>query len=815
MKKRKKIVLGVLAGMAGFVIVAAILAVIFFPGNKMRMIIEENASNTLKMPVAIGSVRLSLLGVPGVEVKTITIGPARKSEPLLAAVKSIKVHISWLSLLRGQLEIKSLDVDTPIITLLKRQDKSSNLPAFADTTRPKTAGPPALPIPVTLKSFRISDGKLTLINEADTTQVGLGEISQRLSLRISRDMKNLRSSGKISIKNISYVPGSGKKPLSGISLIFSHELTGMLSSGDLSLSKGELELNGLPMMVTGKISGWKTISFHVEAKDIGADKITGALPPSLIGPRNEVSAKGSFSLTLDSRISALTPKPVFSYTGKMAIENMSISVKGFAKKIDRMQSFITFSEKEMVIKDTAVKTGASVINLSGTVSNYLEKPAIDLNSRGNIRIDDFSEALPAFKKSGLKGDITFDLSATGTPSLPRSMEMNGTLSLKGFSLPSSKVMKNPVLMNGSLRFSPKDVTLESLSVKTGKSDFSLNGQLSGYMNLLPSKEPQPAVLKGTLNSHLIDINDMIFIDKKTPILKPWDLEKPLKNLPIPPILQADASLSLQSVVFGRLKAESIKGRLTIKNGILDLNGLEVSAYDGKLTGNTSINFSQIENVRYNGEFDLKKLSAQTFISSFFGTGDNFRGLVSSSLSFSGAGLDSISFLNNLKGSGSGSIENGQFVNWDFTKKLGQKLQFLNFDTLSFGNAYTTFNFEKQRVFTPALLFQTQYGDFTISGSTGYDTTINYDIAFKLNNTAANLATKSKLGDIGSILSSGTVPQLYLIATGTLKSPSFQIDTTRTRKEVQDKVKNEAEKLLNKQDEKLREKGKKILDKLFR
>ncbi|MFA6472606.1 MAG: AsmA-like C-terminal region-containing protein, partial [Candidatus Latescibacterota bacterium] len=623
------------------------------------------------------------------------------------------------------------------------------------------------------------------------------------------------TTGKISVKNISKIPAAGKKPLGGIALTFSHELTGNPSSGDLTLSRGELELNGLQFILSGKITGWKSAVFHAEAIKLDAEKIIGALPTGVIGVRDGVSAKGSFSFTLDGTVTTGTPKPVFSYTGKMAIENMSISVKGFPKKIDRFQSFIAFTEKELTLRDTQIKASGSDMNLSGLISNYLEKPVIALKSSGNIRIDDLADALPTFRKSGLKGGVSFDLSASGTPSLPKSMEMNGNIALKGLSLPASKVMKNPMIMNGSLRLSPREISLENLTVQTGKSDFSLNGRVSDYMNLLPSKEPQPAVLKGALTSRLIDINDMIFIDKNTPTIKPWDLEKPIKNLPVPPSLQAEASLALNTVAFGKLKADSVKGRLILKNGILELNGLEVSAYDGKLTGNTIINFSHIENVQYNGGYELKKLNAQTFISSFFGAGDNFRGLVSSSLTFSGAGLDSVSFLNNLKGSGSATIENGQFVNWDFTKKFGQKLQFLNFDTLSFDNAYTTFNFEKQKVFTPAILFKTQYGDITVSGSTGYDTTVNYDIIFKLNGTAATLATKNKLGDIGSLLSSGTVPQLYLTATGKLKSPSFQIDTSRTKKEVQDRLKNEAEKLLNKQDDKLRQQGKKILDKLFR
>lgn len=718
---------GVFAGLAGIIVIAAFLAIILFPGERLRKIVEESTSKAVHMPVTIGKVRLSILGIPAVQVDDITIGPALPGEPPLAAAKSVRIHVRFLPLFHSQVEIRSLDVETPHITLLTRRDKSSNFPAFSDSSQSKTAGPPALPLPITLRSLRISEGKLAILNEESNSQVILEGISQKLSLRLSSDLKNILTSGKLNIKNISFTPGAGKKPLTGVRLAFTHILSGDAAEGDLSLSRGDIEVNGLPLSLTGKISNWKNIAFTIETKKLGGSNLT----------------------------------------------------------------------------------------LSGTVSNYLEKPVVALITSGNIRMDDLADALPAFRTSGLRGGASFNLSAAGTPSLPQSMEMNGSIALKALSLPPSRVLRNTLLINGSLRLSPQTITLENLAFQTGKSDFALNGRLEGYMNLLPSKERQPAFLKGALVSRLIDINDMVILDKKTPVLKPWDLEKPLKNLPVPPNLEADATLMLNTIIFGRLKADAVKGRLVMKNWILELSGLDLAAYEGKLAGKTVINFSNPDNVRYNGAFDLKKMNVEPFVSSFFGAGDNFRGLVSCSLAFSGAGMDSVSFLNNLKGAGSASIENGQFVNWDFTRKLGQTLRFLNFDTLNFGNASTTFSFENRRITTPDLLFRTQYGDMTVSGSTGYDATVNYDIAFKLNRAAANLATQNKLGDLGSIFSSGTVPQLYLTATGTLQSPSFRIDSSRTRKEVQDKLRNEAEKFLNKQNDKLREQGKKILDKLFR
>jgi uncharacterized protein involved in outer membrane biogenesis len=816
MIRRNKIIIGVFLSLAILFILGGVLAILLFPAERIRVIAEENATRAVGMPVRIGDLRLSFGGIPSVQATDIVVGPAAPGELQLAGVKSIKVRISLLPLLKRQVDVTSLIIDEPVVNLITRADSTTNLPALADTTGPKETGKPGLPVPISLRSLRIRKGTVSLISKKENSRTILSDISQRLSLRISRDLENLNSSGKLEVGSIDLWAGEKRQPISGSHVQFSHELTGNVTAGDFTLSGGELQVNGIPIKLTGEMKNGKNIAFHADTGTLRAADLVAALPDSMLPNKKDVSAQGETSLVLDGTVQMGAVKPDIRYNGTLTIRDMIASVKGLPKKIDNLRSTVDITENVLTFRDTEVRIDQSRAALSGTISHYLEKPALALKASGSLNMGDITSALPVFKENKPTGKVAFDLKIEGVPSPEvTDMGISGSLTLDNLVMSLPKVLKNPAALNGTIGISPDQVGLSSLVLKTGKSDITINGGISNYLNLLPGRKGNPAMLKGTIGSTLLDLNDMLVIPKNAPIVKPWDLDEPLRNLPVPPTLQAEMGIKLGEVLFGRLKADSVQGSVTLNKGVLELSGLNIAAYNGALTGKTSINFSNPESVVYNGGFNLSKLNAQSFIAQFFNTGDHFRGLFSSTFTFSGAGLDSVSFFKNLKADGSGVFENGQVVNWEFMKMLGNELKFLNFDTVGIGMVRGAFQVLDSKVITPDLTAKTEYGDITLNGITGLDTNINYRMGFDLNDKAVNLASKNRLGSFAELIASSQRPELGIAATGTLKSPTFKINTAGIERNVKDRVKEEAQKLLGKQDSTLQQQGKKLLNRIFK
>ena len=163
------------------------------------------------------------------------------------------------------------------------------------------------------------------------------------------------------------------------------------------------------------------------------------------------------------------------------------------------------------------------------------------------------------------------------------------------------------------------------------------------------------------------------------------------------------------------------------------------------------------------------------------------------------------------------FESGQIVNWDFTKKLGNYLKFLDFDTLDFDTIVNSFIIENQKMFTPDMALKTGHGDIYLDGSIGFDSSVDYTITLLLNKETTQKASKH-LSTLASLINKDTESlEIIVNAGGTLKSPEFKIDTSKAEKQLKEELTSKAKQFIEKsiKDEDLKEKGEKLLKRLLR
>jgi len=715
MKKSVKIILVAAAVFSAVLIIAVITAIILFPGDRIKAMIEKQASAIMEMPVTIGSVGLSFTGLPAVRVSDISVGPAREGEPALFSVGSIRARVDIMALLKRNIEIVSVDIDRPSAMLLTRNDGSRNF-VFSNTT---AFTMPALPFAISMKSLTIDGGSVVIADKKAETQINLDDIFYRISVDIAGNFKSMTAGGKLAVKNISFFTGENAENalIEGIELRFVHTVSGDPIEGNLALTQGDLTIGDMPVTIQAEISGFKKTAFSVSTGKNEADKLLKLIPPSLFPEKNKATIGGAYEFSL-----------------------------------------------------------------TGTADMAPEKPV-----------------------------ITF----------------SGALHLDGITAVIPETLRHPATLDGSLSITPSNLSIDGLTMKTGVSDIAFSGAMTDYMALAFPREGEQPVFKGLLSSTTLNLNDMLTeanANTETASEKPTDLEEMLRSLPIPPSLTIDTGIDLGTVIFGKLKADSIVGSIGVSKGVMKLDNLAIKAYHGALLGKAVLAVTG-KDITYNGDLKLDRLDAGAFLASFFGTGEDiFGGTLSGSLSFGGAGLEKAPMLKNLTADGSFSIENGQIRNWEFTKNLGKTLQFLDFDTLGFDRISTSFKVADGRVITDDLAANTEYGAFSLSGDIGFDTTLDYDIAFKLNGAAVSLAKKNNLGLISELLEDETgTPVLNLKAGGSLRSPTFAIDTSKAADRAKERIKKEAEKLLGEkadkllgnQGEQLKKEGKKLLKKIFK
>jgi hypothetical protein len=844
MSKAIKILLAVFISIIGIIIIAVLLTIIFFPGEKVKKLVEEKASEAIEMLVTIDKVGLTFTGIPALKVSGIVIGDPREDEPALFNMTSAKIRVNLKSLLKKRVDIISVELVNPALTLINRSDGSSNLPltgkpSHADTERngdshrpTETNAPPSIPFPVSLKTLEIN-GMRVEIDNRDTTgsHIILGEINSLLNFDINEDLDHFTSSGKTAVNDIIYVfpddtkrSGEPHSATQGISAGFAHELSGNITQGDMTLSRGDLSVNGIPVNVNAAVENWNKISFTAVAEKLDIERVLKAVPDGLVPEADRLTAEGTFSLRVDGTLDTESEEPAIVYSGRLDIDIGHLSYEDLPQSVDEITSHIAFSEKDIEIKDTRIRIGKSAASVSGTVKDYPGEPEVAIISSGNVDLKDIANAFPLPGDMTASGMVDFDLAMNGAPSAPETFAAKGNIRLSGIAAVIPETLNNPAEINGTIQLTPAAVNLKNITMKSGNSDASLSGQLRNYMALAGLGKGQ-ALFKGTMRSSMLDLNDlMVTKEKSSEPEEPVDIKETLKTLPIPMNLSSDITITLGNVVFDKLKAGAVRGRVKLENGVLGLSGLDIAAYSGKLAGAATADFSDVENVTYRGKVDLKSLESGDFLDAIFDTGEFVTGKLSSSLEFAGAGLDSASIVNNLAASGNMVFDSGKFVNFEFTKKLGGYLKFLDFDVLEFDRIANSFRVENQKLFTPDIALKTEFGDILVDGFTGFDTSVEYDIILNLNKETSKLALKNLSSLTQYLTASPERLELNIKASGTLTSPSFKLDTSEAEKllkdslkeSIKDRLSEEVDKLLSSPDQKeLKEKGKELLRKLFK
>ncbi|MFQ5717808.1 MAG: hypothetical protein ACE5GQ_12010, partial [Nitrospinales bacterium] len=155
----------------------------YFPREQLRVFAQQQLSQILKVPVAIGKVDFSLFR--GFQIRRLAVGKGGS----FARVKSASLDYDLTQLVRGNFIINQLAVDTPELNLVSRQGVW-NFQSFLETDSEAPSKPPpqtpekASPIPISL------DLKEVLINNFKA------KIDMDQTMSASLEGLNLRVEGK-------------------------------------------------------------------------------------------------------------------------------------------------------------------------------------------------------------------------------------------------------------------------------------------------------------------------------------------------------------------------------------------------------------------------------------------------------------------------------------------------------------------------------------------------------------------------------------------------------------------------------------------
>jgi len=813
MNKFLKISLIVLAVFVLIFVAAGITLKLMFPPAKLRALLMPKIEEVVGRPVKVESFSLKVWTGLGVQLKGIELANAKDFDPQpMATIEAITLKVNLLALLKRQLAVTSLSIDKPSILIEKSSKGAFN---FDDLIKPVPAGqaqqappPGSSPVSIAVQSFTINDGHFAFSDKQLKMQVEALGINEKLSLDADAKLENIRTTGWIKVKEIrTSMPGIS---LSNIYVNVDHDISVNLPKAVVTINHVTVAPQGIALTMAGTVSDFDSLpvlDLALKTTAIDMKQIFAVLPPEIKAQAKDVEATGKIELGLKitGQIDPKDPKSLPKVDGMVGLRNIGVKYAMLPKAISDVNGDITFSEKDLDIKKISAKLGTAGFEMSCLVKNF-EDPYIKAAFKGNFDLGEVKEYVPLEEGMTLAGKIKADFKVDGKVSNVNSFNMDGRVDIEKISLATKALMKPVTNLSGTIQLTKNLINVPDISCQIGRSSMSFTAQVKNFLSLAPEMPAQPgqpaivlpkqgkAVITFALNSPLLDLDEML-----PPLPKPGEAAAgkgqvqpaPMPVMPPLPDFLMDGKVRIAKIKFLKVDYDNLAGNLTMKDRKLNLDG-QVGVYSGKVLGSLWSDLNDLTKIEYKLKAQASQLEANDFLSALTPFKDRMFTKLDLDGEFSGLAPDTILIKKSLKGSGKARTGEGKIVNWELLGKVFEYTKLTSDRDLTYKSLSMGFRILNERLYLDDLQMDSRFGDVNLSGSSGFDGTLDYRVSIKLTKDESDkLRAKSSATNLFTDKDGRMV--LDILVKGPAQKPSIGWDTQMAQARLKGKAQEELDK----------------------
>lgn len=619
----KKIAFGVAALLAVLLLLVVYLAVTFNPNDYKPTVIQlvkDKKQRTLEIK---GDIKLSFWPKIGADLGEITLSE-HQSDKQFAAIKSAKVALAVLPLLKKEIVVDTVYLDGAQVNVIQHADGSFNFDDLLSKEEEESQQ-----INFDVQGIKVTNTQASFTNEksgakytVDQFNLTTGQVALKKPFDVATDFHLAANQPAIDAKavikaNVMADPEGKHFVVKGLDA----QLKGALLDGqdvtvttigavDVDGAKTALDVSGLKLAMQGNFKGAeRDISLQAPAlavnpqlissekvllalkqKDANGDLAVEVTLAELKGNQQAVESKG---LTADVNVNAGARKVEghFSSPVKANLADMIFEVPALAGKFD--------------IKDPALPNGAMQgqfkLAANANVKQEQVKTTFDLTLaetklNGDVSVAGFSEPHIGFKvhadtlnlnallgkadskkaaaassdKASTKSDKPADLSALKT------LFLDGSINI-------GKILYSPYTLTGlnvGIKADGQKLALQGLDVKLDDSRIQGNVGISQFSKPLYTFD---------LNIDKLDLNRYLpAAEAKSTESKPAEKtasspEQPM-DLSALKALNAQGNIRIGWLKYGKTEAKNLNMGLKAQDGVASLDPLNVDAYQGTVRG---------------------------------------------------------------------------------------------------------------------------------------------------------------------------------------------------------------------------------------
>jgi len=857
----KKFLLITLSIVALLLLSAIILPVIF--KSKIVEIVKTEANKNVNAKINFDNdITLSLFkNFPNftLGIKKLTVIGINEFEgDTLISLNEFSATLDLMSVVKGEkIKIRQILLDQPNINAIVLKDGKVNwniTKPSTDTTQ-KIADTTSSKFNIALKNFEIKNANIIYDDRQGGMYADIKNMSHTLSGDFTQDDFLLKT--VTSIESLTFKMGAITY-LSKTKTSLKADIDANMKEMKFTFKENEMRMNELSLGFDGNVAMkgddiLMDIKYAVKESDF--KNFLSLIPAIYSKDFKDLQSSGKLGFNGFAK-GTYNAKQMPAFALSLVVENGMFKYPALPSPVNNVQINLAVTNPDGNLDHTKIELSKMHFEIANDpfdakliATNPIKDPSVDASLKGKINLDNITKIVPLENGMKVSGLITCDFAAKAKVSdveakKYENVNASGNIQAQNIVFESKALPQGMNMKNALLSFTPKIVTLSGFDAKVGNSDMKMDGQLENFIPYFFGK----GTLKGSLDfrSNLMDANQFLSKDSAKATSKTVDTSS-MDAPEIPSNLEFTLKCSIVKLLYTNMEITDFKGGIHVANQKLEFNNVALNTLGSSMSMDGYYETTNPKKTTVKMTFGIEHLDFQkafvTFntVKKIAPIAENMRGSFSTKLAMN-TQLDKKLNPNyeTLFAEGVMTIPNAQLKDVKAINSVADAIKYDKLKDPSIANVKVEYKVEKGRVYTKPFDLVVAGQKMNLSGSTGFDQTINYvgkiavsRSALGAANSAANnvmdqlnkqAGTKLKLSDvinvnlnIGGTFSKPTVStnmnDVVKNETNSLKDQAAaelqakaKAEVDRLKKEAEDKAKAEADKIKKQAEDKAKTEG---------
>ncbi len=608
---------------------------IFFKGKIIKLA-QEQANNQLNAKVEFKDVSLSLIKrFPNisVEIEDICIaGVDTFANDTLLEMDKLAATLDIMSVISGdEIKVKNVQLNRPNVHIRVLENGKANydIAKPSEEEVPEEASDSSSDFNLAIKKFEIKEANIDYNDLQSSLFAEINAMNFTLSGDMSSEQTKLNM--KLLIEALSLKSG-GIRYARQVRLEFISDIQADLKNQIYTIKDNSLSINNLQLIFNGNVSTKEEdilTDMTIKTQRTNFKDVLSLIPAVYKKDFNSVETRGNFSLNTYIK-GVYNEKTLPAYGLKLKINDAYFKYPDLPKSVNNINIDLQVDAQEgsgeyidINLKKAAMTIAGSPLLMHLKIKQTPGNTAMDGTLKGKANLENLKDIIP-LEDTRYSGEAQADVYFKGNLSdieneQYEKFDAGGDILLKNIHI-QQKNTPEIVIHKTSMSLSPAHLNLKEFSSQIGKSDLRLSGTID---NLLPYVLKDD-LLKGKFDfqSGNLNINELMSLsgEESAPPKEnsPSTKDTPTEAILIPKNLDMRLHTKISAMQYNNLDISNIKGIVTIKNGVLDMQQLDMNLLGGSLQVKGVYDSKNEQNPAANLKLSAKQISisktAETFLS---------------------------------------------------------------------------------------------------------------------------------------------------------------------------------------------------------